>query len=294
MWNDVYTIAALAAVIAVLLVWICVHQRRLAERARLMREAIRNRDFMFRLPTDSRLPGERALQRALNDMGGEINRLLARNEVESWQRLTRVLTHEIMNSVAPIQSIAQAYATSPKVKGTPIEEGLRAIYDTSRHLTAFVDSYRKMTQLQKPSLHAVGVEQLALNLATLYPMLVWHVNTHCADTILADDTMMGHVLTNIVKNAVEAGAHNIDLTTRTEGDYISLAISNDGEPIKAEVAREIFVPFFSTKQSGSGIGLALSRQMMIAQGGDLALAPTHKPGYHTTFVVRTLRDNVKC
>ena len=98
------------------------HQRLLSLRARLMREALRNHDFTFRLPTTLLFPGERDLQNTLNEMGSEINRLLARSEVESWRRLTRVLTHEIMNSVAPIQSITQAYIASPMVKGTPLEE----------------------------------------------------------------------------------------------------------------------------------------------------------------------------
>lgn len=205
-----YIIALLTALLVVLFVLEWRHQRRLSTRVRLMREALRNRDFMFRLPTDSIMPGERELQKMLNEMGGEINQLMARSEVESWQRLTRVLTHEIMNAVTPIQSITQAYIGSKMVKGTPLEEGIQAIYDTSRSLSAFVESYRKMTQLR---------------------------------------------------------------------------ISNDGTPIAAEVAREVFVPFFTTKRTGSGIGLSLSRQMMMAQGGNLALAERAQAGYHTTFVV---------
>ena len=92
-----YIIALLTALLVVLFVLEWRHQRRLSTRVHLMREALRNRDFMFRLPTDSIMPGERELQKMLNEMGGEINQLMARSEVESWQRLTRVLTHEIMN-----------------------------------------------------------------------------------------------------------------------------------------------------------------------------------------------------
>ena len=91
--NPYYIISVLVILIVVILIWQWRHQRLLALRARLMREALRNRDFTFRLPTDRLFPGERELQSTLNDMGSEINRLLARNEVESWQRLTRVLTH---------------------------------------------------------------------------------------------------------------------------------------------------------------------------------------------------------
>ena len=143
-----YIIAFLIVILAVIILWEWRHQRRLSSRVRLMREALRNRDFMFRLPTDGIMPGERDLQTMLNDMGGEINQLMARSEVESWQRLTRVLTHEIMNVTTPIQSISQAYLEHPKVKGTSLEKGILAINEASSHLVAFIDSYRKLTQLQ--------------------------------------------------------------------------------------------------------------------------------------------------
>ena len=250
-----------------------------------MREALRNRDFMFRLPTDGIMPGERDLQTMLNDMGGEINQLMARSEVESWQRLTRVLTHEIMNAVTPIQSITQAYMGSTMVKQTPLEEGIRAIYDTTRSLSAFVESYRKLTQLQTVTIEEIELERMVANLKSLYPKLSWHVDLGAIRTLRADASMMHQVTTNIVKNAVEAGAHDISLTVNADAGYTQLLISNNGSPISAEVAREVFVPFFTTKRSGSGIGLSLARQMMMAQGGNLILADTPQPGYHTTFVI---------
>lgn len=281
----IYIIALLTALLVVLFVLEWRHQRRLSTRVRLMREALRNRDFMFRLPTDSIMPGERELQKMLNEMGGEINQLMARSEVESWQRLTRVLTHEIMNAVTPIQSITQAYIGSKMVKGTPLEEGIQAIYDTSRSLSAFVESYRKMTQLQTVNLEEIDLQRLVTNLQTLYPNLTWHVDLVNVQTLRADASMMHQVLTNIVKNAAEAGAQNIDICARRTDQCTQLRISNDGTPIATEVAREVFVPFFTTKRTGSGIGLSLSRQMMMAQGGNLSLADTARPGYHATFVV---------
>ena len=297
-----YITILLAALLVVLFVFEWLHQRRLSTRVRLMREALRNRDFMFRLPTDSIMPGERDLQKMLNEMGGEINKLMARSEVESWQRLTRVLTHEIMNAVTPIQSITQAYIGSKMVKGTPLEEGIQAIYDTSRSLSAFVESYRKMTQLQTVTIEEIELERMVANLQTVsfeeidlqrlvsnlqafYPSLAWHVDINDMQTLRADASMMHQVLTNIVKNAAEAGAHNIDICARRTDQCTQLLISNDGTPIAAEVAREVFVPFFTTKRTGSGIGLSLSRQMMMAQGGDLALAERPQAGYHATFVV---------
>ncbi len=105
-----------------------------------MRDAMRHRDFSFRLPTKGLLFGEKAMQKALNDMGHDIEKLVAHNEVESWQRLTRVLTHEIMNATTPIRSISQAYLSNPDIKDTLYEEGIQAIYDTSTGLAEFVNS----------------------------------------------------------------------------------------------------------------------------------------------------------
>ncbi len=265
--------------------WMWRHQRLLARRAWLMREAIRNRDFTFRLPVSGLLFGERALQSTLNEMGGDISRLISQNEVESWQRLTRVLTHEIMNAVAPISSISQAYLGLPQVKDTPLEEGMRAIHDTCAGLSVFVDSYRKMTQLQVPSLQEIDLGAFADSIAALWSDVEWHIDTLAGETVTADINMLRQVTVNLVKNAVEAGARRIDL--RKDTDAPRLLVSNDGAPIPPDVAQEIFIPFFTTKPTGSGIGLSLSRQMMVAQGGDLRLATTPVVGYTTTFVVET-------
>lgn len=281
-----YIIILLVLIIVMLLIWQWRHQRLLSLRVRLMREAIRNRDFTFRLPANRMFHGERDLQAALNEMSGEINRLLARSEVESWQRLTRVLTHEIMNAVAPISSITQAYISSPLVKGTPLEEGMQAIRDTSVNLQTFVESYRKLTQLQAPHIEDVSIDGLIRSLRTLYPSIVWHVNIgNRQESVSADSGMLRQVMVNLTKNAIEAGAHNIDLRLDYDDTRTLLLVSNDAPHIPPKEAREIFVPFFTTKPSGTGIGLPLSRQMMLAQEGDLWLAETPVAGFHTTFVV---------
>lgn len=195
-----YIIILLVLIIVMLLMWQWRHQRLLSLRVRLMREAIRNRDFTFRLPDNRMFHGERDLQAALNEMSGEINRLLARSEVESWQRLTRVLTHEIMNAVAPISSITQAYISSPLVKGTPLEEGMQAIRDTSVNLQTFVESYRKLTQLQAPHIEEVSIDGLTRSLRTLYPSIVWHVNIgNSQEIVSADSGMLRQVMVNLTK-----------------------------------------------------------------------------------------------
>lgn len=276
------TLIILTSALATLAIWAFYrHQLLLKTRAHLMKEAIRNHEFTFHLPTKGLFFGERALQETLNEMGQEINRLVAQNEVESWQKLTRVLTHEIMNATAPITSISQAYLNSEKLKGTPYEEGISAIYTTSKGLSVFVDSYRKFAQLQEPVLQAVSVGALMQKLPLLYPALHWQIDLPDSLTLPLDENMFRQVVINLVKNAQEARATRIDIQWRQQ----EIWISNDGEVIPPEVAREIFVPFFTTKSGGSGIGLSLSKQLMVKQGRNLRLADTPASGCHVSFIL---------
>ncbi len=273
-------VLATAVLLAVWLMCHRHHQRSLALKAWLMGEAVHNGDFSFRLSTQGLHSGERALLDALNNMGHEIGTLMDQREMESWQRLTRVLTHEIMNATAPISSITQAWLASPDIKGSRYEEGLRAIQATTAGLTTFVESYRKMTQLQQPVPCEVCLAGVAGELQAMYPSIDWHVRLEDAPTVLTDPHLLRQILTNLVKNAIEAGAARIGLDW-----HDALLISNDGQPIPSDMRREIFVPFFTTKRTGSGIGLSFSRQIIMAQGGNLSLLPVPVSGYHTTFAL---------
>ena len=259
--------------------WFIRHQRRLRLRAHLMEEAIHNRDFTFRLPTNGLLPGERAMQETLNRLGEIIRQQVNQNEVESWERLTRVLTHEIMNATAPIASISQSLLVRPDVKGTPLEEGIHAIFTTSQHLNNFVDSYRKLSQLQQPTLEDVRLSALVHDIQQLYPDVAWDCSVTDDAIVSADPNMLRQILINLVKNALEAGARRIGIEYHAGG----LLVSNDGLPIPAEARKSIFVPFFTTKRTGNGIGLSLARRMMIQQGGSLSLLDQPQSGYHATF-----------
>lgn len=271
-----YIVLPLAGVVVVLLFYR--HQCLLRERAQLMRAAMRHRDFMFRLPTRGLLFGEKALQEALNDMGQEIQKLVAHNEVEAWQRLTRVLTHEIMNATTPIQSISQAYLQNPSIKGSPYEEGIRAIHDTTLGLSTFVESYRKLTQLQEPVLGDVNLLAFCRSIAGLYPHLEWSIEVPSEVVIKADEALLRQVFINLTKNGIEADARKMGI--KWDGN---LYVSNNGHTITDEVAQEIFVPFFTTKASGSGIGLSLSRQILMRQGMLLSLREHPLRGYNVTF-----------
>ena len=270
MWYIIIGIA-----IACFVWWFIYHQRSLKLRAHLMQEAIRNRDFTFRLPTDGLLPGEIAMQQTLNQMGETIRQQVNQSEVESWERLTRVLTHEMMNATAPITSISQSMLSRHDVKGTPLEPGIQAIYDTSRHLSQFVSNYRKMSELEKPVLADIQLRPLLDDVCKAYPELKWEVSITSDIVVRADSGMLRQVLMNLAKNAVEAQARNM-VVEQIEGvsgsRQLTLYVGNDGLPIPAENRQSLFVPFFTTKPNGSGIGLSLSRRMMVQQGGMLDLA----------------------
>lgn len=275
--------------IVVCVAWFFHHQRRLRLRAHLMQEAMRNRDFTFRLPTKGLLSGERAMQEALNQLGETIRQQVNQNEVESWERLTRVLTHEMMNATAPITSISQLLLNRPDVKGAPLEDGIRAIFDTSQHISQFVTNYRKMSELEKPVLAKVNLNTLLDDVTKAYPGLDWAVSVPTDAIVLADAGMLRQVVINLVKNAIEAGAKRMELTVTSDdviASNVCLQVSNDGQPIPAENRQSLFVPFFTTKRTGSGIGLSLSRRMMVQQGGSLELADTPHTGFNVTFLLR--------
>ena len=287
----------LGVIILACFAWLVYHQRKLRIRAHIMQEAIRNHDFTFRLPTRGMLFGERAMQETLNQMSETIRQEINQNEVESWERLTRVLTHEMMNATAPITSISQSLLGRPEVKDTPLEDGIQAIYETSKHLSEFVTSYRKMSQLEKPSLSEVGLRPLLDDLSRTYPQLTWEIDVPFI-TVHADSGMLRQVLMNMVKNAIEAKAQKmvvklIEQKTATlsygSTKQVCLYVGNDGLPIPAEARQSVFVPFFTTKRSGSGIGLSLSRRMMLQQGGMLELAEQPRHGCRVGFVL-TIRQ----
>ena len=287
--NTLEIILISVVIAAILYLAICMfycHQRRLRERAFLMREAVRNGDFTFRVPTKGMFFGEKALLDALNDMVNNISRLTAQNEVESWEKLTRVLTHEINNSTTPILSICQSYLASPSLQSSPYHEGIEAIHDTTSALAAFVDSYRKMTQIQKPEPEDIALRDFISGLTCMYPSLKWHIHITESLTISIDPNLLRQAIINIVKNAAEAGATTISTRWLSRRLYIS----NDGTPIPPEHHRDLFIPFYTTKHHGSGIGLPLSRQILMMQGYELSLAPVPQTGYHVTFVISSINN----
>jgi signal transduction histidine kinase len=284
--SDIAWILICLAMVVLAIVWFWRHQRMLAERAHLMQEAIRNRDLTFRLPTRHMFSGERALQESLNQLGEHVREQVNLGEVESWEKLTRVLTHEIMNATAPIASISQSMMHHPAVKGSDLEEGINAIHNTVVHLNSFVDGYRKYSELQKPVPRLVDLVDVVKEVEQLYQEVEWKNGLTGSITIKTDPNLLRQILINLIKNAIEAGAKSIGIKSENgQEGRVKLYVSNDGEPIPADARSSIFIPFFTTKRKGNGIGLSLSRRLLTIQGGMMSLLDNPHSGFHTTFLL---------
>ena len=225
----------------------------------------------------------------LNDIRNELDA----KELDSWIKLTRVLTHEIMNSIAPISSLSETFLQRSDVVGTPLYEGVRAIHETSAGLINFVDSYRKFSSLQKPAPEPFYLLELIRQVSELHllpPDITLTLQIEPEDLMIyADPNLIRQLLINLIKNAVQAigtakGRIHIRAYT-TADEHIFVYVSNDGPVIPDDEAEEIFVPFFTTKKEGSGIGLSLSRQILKLSGGTISLLRPGTNGWNTTFVL---------
>ena len=227
--------------------------------------------------TRARLKDKNVSIVAVSDINNEINNA----ELDSWTKLIRVLTHEIMNSVTPITSLSETLLERVNDDERNLKDGLEVIYKTSRDLTAFVENYRKFTRIPTPVpalFDARPFFERMLSLARNMPgdkQIELHLSVEPDNMIIyADESLVAHVVTNILKNAVQSidCKGNIWVKARIdEREAIIIDIPNDGPPIADDVAAHIFVPFFTTKKDGSGIGLSLARQLMRACGGSLQL-----------------------
>lgn len=223
---------------------------------------------------------------AIQDIKSE----LETKELESWIKLIRVLTHEIMNTVAPITSLSQTILQyfknldgqmpSEKIIGNTIK-GLEVINERGAGLIGFVETYRKLTRIPQPEKRPVNVGQLFENTITLikyepvneHIQITWNVKPLDLE-IVADKKQIAQVLINLLKNSMEAmknQAHGIIMLKgeiNTNGRVL-ITVTDNGPGISEELMDKIFIPFFTTKESGSGIGLSLSRQIIQMHGGIL-------------------------
>lgn len=210
----------------------------------------------------------------------DITREMENNESESWTRLIRVLTHEIMNTVTPVASLSSALSQNlDSYSAEDIRSALGTIASSSEGLISFVQSYRSLTHISAPVRKAFYLKDLvndSVNIAKAnWPSVNVLYRELSSDVILyADYGQMSQVLNNLIKNAVQAGAGNVSITASIDKrEQTVIDIANDGEPISASVQEQLFVPFYTTKgTSGTGVGLSLCRQIVRLNGGTIKLS----------------------
>jgi two-component system nitrogen regulation sensor histidine kinase NtrY len=231
---------------------------------------------------------------------------LQQQEIEAWQNLTRVLRHEIMNSITPISSLTSTLREildydmvqknshyELKSEGAEdLREGLSTIENRSKGLIKFIDAYREYTSLPQPKIKTVLVKDL---LEKVGQLMRPEIKKTSVDFIIscdaeylsfqADEEMIAQVLINLIKNSLEAvgdTSHpSIELCGKYVGNSVYIEVIDNGSGIIKEALNRIFVPFFTTKKTGSGIGLALSRQIMQLHSGSLSVES--EPGVKTVF-----------
>ena len=220
---------------------------------------------------------------ALSDVSHE----LSNQEVDSWIKLIRVLTHEIMNTITPVTSLSETLLTRV-TEDKDLKQGLETIHKTGTELLAFVNNYRRFTHVPQPQPALFYVEPFLERMALLCNHEV-EISVSPKDLLVyADESLLSHVVTNLLKNAVEAfnGQEKL-IFIRLKAyanaqESIIIDVSNNAGLIPEDVASHIFIPFFTTKPEGSGIGLSLSRQIMRVSGGSLSLHQDKAQGI-TTF-----------
>ncbi len=227
-----------------------------------------------------RIDGHRRMVVAMKD----VSMLMQRQEMEAWQQLIRVLTHEIMNSLTPIISISETLAESLPQGGG--QEGASVINRRCHALLDFVESYRQLTRIKQPERTTFPVSELFEHISALYPQ----VQTKGDGLLTADRSQLEQVLINLIKNAIESGATEVSLTAQPlpspsggGGTDTAIHVSDNGAGMTPDVLAHAFVPFYTTKPSGTGIGLSLCRQIILKHGGCISV--DSQPGRGTTFTI---------
>lgn len=265
-----------------------------------------SQDFLLTIQaTELRIRGNTMKLLTMQNIQSE----LQQQEIEAWQNLTRVLRHEIMNSITPISSLTStlreildhdmsrtnSHYELREEGAEDLREGLTTIENRSKGLIKFIDAYREYTSLPQPKLKTVNVRAFIERVIQLLrpeirksPIeLMWSCESEFL-TIQADEEMIEQVLINLIKNSWEALGDTPHASISVKGYYsgvhVVIDVTDNGHGIIPEAMNKVFVPFFTTKKSGSGIGLSLSRQIMQMHNGSLTVKSL--PGVKTTFTMR--------
>ena len=273
-WHIVGACIIVAIVVAVIATLRTRHKD--IKKVAYMMDALEDGELNFRFQDKNKF------NRTLNRIRTIFEKQRQAHEQDSWTKLIRVLTHEIMTTVSPIASLSDVMAKSVDENGQSeldIKAGLETISDSSKNLIEFVQTYRQLSGVAKPIRRALDLQELMDNVISLNSELAASYGAVCTYRpeepdlmIYADEGQISQILINLIKNALQAGAKQVDITARMgKDDDVIVRVTNDGEPIPVSAQEQIFIPFFTTKKEGSGIGLSLSRQIMRNHNGTIEL-----------------------
>ena len=265
----------IVAVIAAVIAKIRTRQKDIKKVAYMM-DALEDGELNFRFQDKNKF------NRTLNRIRTIFEKQRQAHEQDSWTKLIRVLTHEIMNTVSPIASLSDALAKSMDENGhseLDVKSGLDTISDSSKNLIKFVETYRQLSGVARPLRKAVDLQELMDQVISLNSEYAASCGAACTYRpeepdlmIYADEGQISQILINLIKNALQAGAKHIDISAGMgKEDDVIIQVANDGEPIPVSAQEQIFVPFYTTKKEGSGIGLSLARQIMRQHNGTIDL-----------------------
>ena len=278
----------LVAIIVAVITWLRTRHKDIKKVAYIM-DPLEDGELNFRFQDNNKF------NRTLNRIRTIFEKQRQAHEQDSWTKLIRVLTHEIMNTVSPIASLSDAMAKSVDEHGhseLDIKAGLETISDSSKNLIGFVQTYRQLSGVAKPIRKALDLQELMDSVISLNREFAIASGATCtyrpedADLMIyADEGQIAQILINLIKNALQAGARNIDISARMgKNDEVIVRVANDGEPIPVSAQEQIFIPFYTTKKEGSGIGLSLSRQIMRNHNGSIELVKS--TAQQTVFELR--------
>ena len=280
--------SAIVAMIAAVIATIRTRQKDIKKVAYMM-DALEDGELNFRFQEKNKF------NHTLNRIRTIFEKQRQAHEQDSWTKLIRVLTHEIMNTVSPIASLSDAMAKSVDKNGhseLDIKAGLETISDSSKNLIDFVQTYRQLSGVAKPIRKALDLRELMDSVIGLNSEFAASCGATCKYRpaeddlmIYADEGQISQILINLIKNALQAGAKHIDITAKMgRDDDVIIQVTNDGEPIPVSAQEQIFIPFYTTKKEGSGIGLSISRQIMRNHNGSIELV--RSDAQQTVFELR--------
>ena len=286
-WHIVGACTIVSIVVAVLATLRTRHKD--IKKVAYMMDALEDGELNFRFQEKNKF------NRTLNRIRTIFEKQRQAHEQDSWTKLIRVLTHEIMNTVSPIASLSDAMAKSVDENGhseLDIKAGLETISDSSKNLIGFVQTYRQLSGVAKPIRKALDLRELMDKVIGLNHEFAASCGATCKYRpeeddlmIYADEGQISQILINLIKNAIQAGAKHINITAKMgRDDDVIVQVANDGEPIPVSAQEQIFIPFYTTKKEGSGIGLSISRQIMRNHNGSIELV--RSDAQQTVFELR--------